>query len=78
MLCHTLKNVKGKTVSDASARNKVKSSKYGEDSILQKSDLLFFFQFFQLYLLGSLVYLNARRESVLSLLSQKKLFENEL
>ena len=79
MLYHTLKNVKGKTVSDASARNKVKSSKYGEDSILQKSDLLFFFfQFFQLYLLGSLVYLNARRESVLSLLSQKKLFENEL
>ena len=78
MLCHTLKNVKGKTVSDASARNKVKSSKYGEDSILQKSDLLFFFQFFQLYLLGSLVYLNACRESVLSLLSQKKLFENEL
>ena len=44
----------------------------------KKAIYYFFFQFFQLYLLGSLVYLNARRESVLSLLSQKKLFENEL
>ena len=52
MLCHTLKNVKGKTVSDASARNKVKSSKYGEDSILQKSDLLFFFSIFPAVFIG--------------------------
>ena len=39
----------------------------------KKAIYYFFFQFFQLYLLGSLVYLNARRESVLSLLSQKKI-----
>ena len=37
----------------------------------KKAIYYFFFQFFQLYFLGSLVYLNALRESVLSLLSQK-------
>lgn len=39
MLYHTLKNVKGKTVSDPSASNKVKNTKYGEASILQKATI---------------------------------------
>ena len=45
------------------------------------SALLFFFSIFLSCIYWGLLFtckLNARRESVLSLLSQKKLFENEL